>query len=123
MKWLPALLVLSSATGFAAADELTTNVDFESGTVGWVGPTGPGGGTQIVPTGGNGGGAGFRTIFNNFGITFANDASPAFTGDFTQFDSVTISVDVKVNVVNFGFPVSRPWLVELRSFDLVRGSE
>ena len=110
-----ALFILS--VGSATANN-TTTVDFESGAEGWVGPTGGGGNTFIDPTGGNGGGAGLHTVFTDFGITFFNNTNSAFLGDYTQFDQVTISMDIIVHELNFlGLPTPRPWLVELRDFD------
>ena len=97
-----------------AAQAQTTTVTFDAGAEGWVGPAGPGGSTGIVTTGGNPG-ANMRTVFNNFGISFVNSTNPAFRGDFTTADSVTISIDVRVeNISFFGSPVSRPWVLELR---------
>lgn len=105
----------------ASATAQVTTVTFSSGTEGWTGPQGPGGSTFIEPTGGNPG-ANFRTIFNNFGIGFANSTNPAFIGDFTAATEVTISIDVKVQQVSFfGQPVPRPWLVELRDYDGASG--
>lgn len=101
----------------------TTVTDFESGTAGWTGPAGIGGATFIEPNGGNGGTAGLRTIFNDFGIAFTNDSNALFLGDLTQYASVTISIDVLVEGIQFfGAPVSRPWLLELRDFDTVQGN-
>ena len=100
------------ATPVASAQ--TTTVTFDAGAEGWVGPTGSGGSTGVVATGGNPG-ANLRTVFNNFGISFVNTTNPAFRGDFTGADSVTISVDIRVeNISFFGSPVSRPWVLELR---------
>jgi hypothetical protein len=97
-----------------AAQAQTTTVTFDAGAEGWLGPAGPGGSTGIVTTGGNPG-ANMRTVFNNFGISFVNSTNPAFRGDFTTADSVTISIDVRVeNISFFGSPVSRPWVLELR---------
>lgn len=99
----------------AAAD--TTTVTFDAGTEGWQGVSGAGGpGSSIEATGGNPG-ANWRTVFNDFGLTFSTQAAP-FVQDYTQFSSVTLSIDVKVNdIAFFGSPVTRPFLVELRDFD------
>ncbi|MCC6677327.1 MAG: PEP-CTERM sorting domain-containing protein [Phycisphaerales bacterium] len=101
--------------GRAGAD--TTTVTFDSGTGGWDGVSGSGGpGSTIEPTGGNPG-ANWRTVFNDFGLTFTNATAP-FAQDYTQFASITLSIDVKVNDISFfGSPVTRPFLVELRDFD------
>jgi hypothetical protein len=115
---LRAVRTIAAALGLlgvaCAAQAQTTTVTFDAGAEGWVGPAGPGGSTGIVTTGGNPG-ANMRTVFNNFGISFVNSTNPAFRGDFTTADSVTISIDVRVeNISFFGSPVSRPWVLELR---------
>ncbi|MEO0652901.1 MAG: hypothetical protein AAFZ65_19660 [Planctomycetota bacterium] len=122
MQRITSLLLLAAVPSLAIAGDQTANVDFESGLVGWTGPTGPGGASQIVADGGNGGGAGYQTVFNNFFVTFANATNPAYLGDYSRFDSVTLSVDIKVNQIDFFFqPVPRPWLVELRDYDSAVG--
>lgn len=103
----------------AAASAGTTTVTFDNGDEGWVGPTGIGGATTILPDGGNPG-ANMRTEFNDFGITFRNDSNAAFVHDLSQYDQVTISIDTLVEYMNFfGIDVSRPWLVEFRDYDNV----
>ena len=100
--------------GLAAADTVVT---FEDGAEGWSGPQGPGGGTVIETTGGNPD-HNMHTVFNNFGIIFPNSTNANFVGDYTQFPTVTLSIDVRVLQVEFfGTPVSRPWLVELFDYD------
>ena len=64
---------------------------FDNGTEGWLVP----GGTGIEAVGGNPGNH-LHTVFNNFGIEFRNDSNPAFIGDYTQYSSITLSVDVRV---------------------------
>ncbi|MFQ5461674.1 MAG: PEP-CTERM sorting domain-containing protein [Phycisphaerae bacterium] len=92
-------------------------VTFDNGTEGWIGPQGPGGSTTVDPQGGHPG-ANLHTIFSNFGITFHNSSNGAFVGDYTQSQTVALSIDVKVQDISFfGTPVSRPWLVDLRDFD------
>ena len=84
---------------------------------------GPGGTSGITPTGGVGGSAGYRVDFSNFFITVGNSLNPAFVGDYSQFDSVTLSADVRVDSIIFFFQqVSRPWFVELRSTKLAQGN-
>jgi hypothetical protein len=107
----PALLAGTFLTAVAAADATVT---FDEGAEGWTGPTG---GTVIDPTGGNPG-ANMHTVYNNFGINFTNATNPEFVADYTQFDTVTFSVDVKVNDISFfGTPATRPWVLELRDYD------
>lgn len=109
-------LVLSACAGLAFAGD-TVTTDFSSGADGWVGPSGPGGATTIEGSGGNDG-AYMQTVFNNFGITFSNTTNSAFLGDYTTADEITISMDIRVDYLNFfGQDVSRPWLVELRDVD------
>ncbi len=99
----------------------TVNTDFSSGANGWSGPSGIGGATTIEPTGGNDG-AFMRTVFNDFGVTFRNNTNADYLGDYTASDSITISMDVRVEYLNFfGQDVSRPWLVELRDVDGAQG--
>jgi len=100
-----------------AAAANTTVVTFDNGAEGWVGFQGPGGSTVINPVGGNGG-ANMHTIFNNFGIEFSNSTNTDFIQDLTQYSSVTFSVDLKVNQMDFfGLQVTRPWVLELRDYD------
>jgi hypothetical protein len=117
------LLALAACACAAAADTTVTTFD-GGGTDGWVGSggnDGAGGGTSVVSTGGNPT-WNMRTIFNDFGITFRNSANPAFIGKLSAADSVTISVDIKVdNLRFFGTNVSRPWVLELRDVDGATG--
>lgn len=97
----------------------TVVVDFESGAEGWIGPAGGGGATALDPANGNPG-ANLHTIFNDFGITFRNSTNPDFVQDYSQFDTVTFAIDVKVEDISFiGSPVTRPWLLEIRDYDNV----
>ncbi|MHC4263069.1 MAG: hypothetical protein ACYSWX_11140 [Planctomycetota bacterium] len=122
MRCFSIALALTALTAVAPAAQQTVNVDFESGTLGWVGPFGSTGSSGITPSGGNGGGAGYRVDFSDFVITVRNSSNPAFQGDFSIFDTVTLSTDLKVDQVDFFFsPVSRPWLIELRDYDLAQG--
>ncbi len=112
-------MLVALAAGASIASATTTTVTFDSGAEGWSGPSGIGGATTIEAAGGNPG-ANMRTIFNDFGITFRNDTNTAFVQDLSQYDSFTISIDTKVDFLNFfGQDVSRPWLVELRDYDNV----
>jgi hypothetical protein len=116
---LTATAILAMSAGGALAGVGTTVVDFEDGmTHGWEGPQGFGGATAIDPTYGVGGGAGYRTQFNNFGIDFYNDTNSDFIGDYTQYNEVTISVDIRIDQIGAFLPVPRPFLLELRNNDL-----
>jgi len=120
---LGALAVVAIAGGAHAGLETTTTVsDFDDGTFqGWQGPQGIGGATFIDETGGVDGSGAMRTEFNNFGIQFRNDTDQ-FVQDLTQFESVTLSVDVKVDRLGTFLPANRPWIVELRDFDTAEGN-
>ncbi len=109
----PALAVLAagSVASATAATEQTTVVTFADGTGGWSGI-----GT-IEPDGGNPD-EHWRTINpDTFGLIYFND-TPAWTGDLSAFDEITVSTDVLVeNIAFFGSPVSRSWIVEFRDYD------
>lgn len=117
------LFTLAAACATAhSASAATTTTTFESGQEGWEGPQGIGGSSQVVPDG-NPGNA-YQTVFNNFGITFSNTTNAAFIGDYTQHASVTISIDVRVDYLNFfGMDVSRSWLLDLRNANAAEGSD
>jgi len=107
-----ALLLLVTAT---TAD---TIVDFSNGAEGWAGPQGSGGSTTVEATGGNPA-ENMRTQFTDFGITFRNTSNPEFAQDLSQYGSVTISIDVKVESIGgLAGEITRPWLLDLRDLDV-----
>jgi len=110
----PVVLAAAAAAGLvggAAANEETTIVTFADGTGGWSGI-----GT-IEPTGGNPDEHWHTVNPDTFGLIYFND-TPAWTGDLSAFDEITVSTDVLVeNISFFGSPVSRSWLVEFRDYD------
>ena len=117
MKATALIFALGATTASSLAG--VTVVDFEDGmTHGWEGPQGFGGMSFIDNTGGNGGGAGYRTQFNNFGIDFYNNTNSAFIGDFTGYSEVTVSFDLKVDQIGTFLPVPRPFMLEMRSTSL-----
>ena len=117
MSIRPTTLTTIALTSIAAADSVVT---FDDGAQGWNGPQGFGGMTVIEETGGNPG-AHFHTTFTDFGITYDNGTNPEFVQDLTGFDTVTYSVDIKVETMNFlGNPTPRPWVLELRNYDLAQ---
>lgn len=115
------MIAIAAMALAAQAGVNTTVVTFDNGTEGWEGPQGIGGSTFIDATHGVGGGAGYRTQFNNFGIEFGNSTNPAFVDDLTQYQQVTISVDLKVDQIGSFLPVSRPFMLELRDYDATQG--
>ncbi len=118
MKLTALMIALGTTTAASLAGVTTTTVDFENGLEGWDGPQGIGGASYIDATGGNGGSAGLRTEFNNFGIAFTNSTNEAFTGDFTGYDEVTVSFDLRIDQIGSFLPVPRPFMLEMRSTTL-----
>jgi len=93
-----------------------TTVTFDHGKQGWQGPQGSGGFSWISRRMGNQRPA-YRTVFEDFGITFRNDSS-AFTGDYTAVPALELGLDVKTNALSFfGSDVTRQLAVELRDYD------
>ncbi len=106
------VLAMSCAMGTTEA-LATAVVTFDNGPEGWIGS----GDTFIDAEGGNPG-ANLHTIASGFGVTFRNSTNEDFATDYTQWPMVRLSIDVKVNRIEFfGMPVSRPWVVELRDLD------
>lgn len=100
----------------AFADDAVTT--FDGGVaMGWTGPN-DGSSTTVEPTGGNPD-WNMHTFIFDFGITFRNSTpNSGFVDDLTQYDSVTISIDVKVDQLDWaGTPTPRPFLVDFRSTD------
>lgn len=114
MRAFVAATCLCGLTAPALAGAQTTHITFDSG---WEGFNGYGQ-SSIQPTGGNPG-AHVQTIHNNFGIEWFTQTNPAFTGDFSAYQSITVSIDVKVDLISFfGTPVTRNLILDLRSFSL-----
>ena len=112
---LPTLAAFGMA--LTATADTTTTIEFNGGSGGWTGPSGAGGSTFLDPTGGNPDGN-MHTIFSDFGIVFRNNTNPDFVQDFSVYESVTVSVDLKVEDISaFGLNYQRPWLLEIRDFD------
>lgn len=103
----------------------TTVVSFNKGNPqGWIGPNGFdgfGGGTSVVSSGGNPS-WNMLTVFQDPGLLYYTNSNAAFLGDYTNAQSVTLKIDLKVeNLKFFGTNVSRPWVVELRNYTLAQG--
>jgi len=114
---LGVLAMLASGAGAQ-----TVTVDFSNGAEGWRGPpNNDAGGTTIEPTGGNNGEY-MRTQFNDFGVSFRNTSNPDFLSDYTTSDEITLSIDLQVELINWnGQDTSKPWLVDLRNYDIAQG--
>jgi len=114
-------LILVGALSVVGSNAGAVVVNFDNGNEGWFGPEGPGGTSGIENSGGNPGNH-LHTVFNNFGIEFTNNTNAAFLGDYTQYSSVTLSIDVRTESIQFfGQNVSRELIVDLRSFSLAQG--
>ncbi|QBI03205.1 PEP-CTERM sorting domain-containing protein [Pseudoduganella albidiflava] len=117
MKMKQAYLALALAVAAGSAAAATTN--FSSGTEGWEGtqPANGVGGSGIDTSLGVDAPS-YRTIINNFGITFANSTNAAFVRDYTASSSVTFGIDVLAQQVSFfGTDVTRDLVLELRDYD------
>jgi len=103
------------ASALAAAPALAgVTVNFESGSAGWS----VNGNENINPVGGNPGAFLDHYQFDTFGIQIRNDTNPDFIGDYTARGPITMSVDVKVDVIAFfGSPVSRDLIIEFVDYD------
>ncbi len=118
MKSTICMLALAGLVGGASADDVV--VSFANGNEGWS----INGWTTPDVAGGN---PNENLHWANFVETFGlelrtDDLNPNtdFVQDLTAFDSVTLSVDVLVNFIQFfGSPVSRNWIVEIRDYDNV----
>lgn len=105
---------LAACCVFAASVSAQT-VTFDNGWEDWSGPAGVGGTTGIEADGGNPG-ANAHTVFEDFGITYRTTSNAAFLGDLTSSDTITVSIDVKVDSITYeGIEVPRKLLVDFRS--------
>ncbi|QGZ41563.1 putative secreted protein with PEP-CTERM sorting signal [Pseudoduganella flava] len=115
MKHASLVLALSFAAGSAAA----ATTDFSSGAQGWTGmqPANGVGGSGIDTSLGNGAPA-YRTVLENFGISFTNKTNTDFVRDYTATSAVTFGIDVLAQEITyFGQNVTRDLVLELRDYD------
>ncbi|MEX0876977.1 MAG: GC-type dockerin domain-anchored protein, partial [Phycisphaerales bacterium] len=112
---LPALVVISCATGASAQTYTTT---FEDGFDGWQGSNG-----TFMATDLGTGNRHLRTVDETFGVWYRTNQNDAFLGDYTGHDSVTLSMDIRVDLLNSQnlpdglVPYTRPLTLELRNYD------
>jgi hypothetical protein len=108
----PTIAILSALSLTAHAGITDTVVTFDNGLEGFNVTNGL---NQILPTGGNDG-AYQNTITENFGVEWYTSTNEAFLGDYTQYDQVTLSIDVQVDRIQFfGQDTTRSLVVELRN--------
>ena len=104
-------LVLGLAGAAHAAEENSALVGFDAGAQGWS----INGVNTITPTGGNPAEhIRWPNPVDTFGLSARNSTQAAFLGDYTAKGEVTLSIDVKVDFIQFfGSPVSRKLVVIL----------
>jgi hypothetical protein len=95
----------------------STTTGFDAGREGWTAPQGSGGASWITRRAGNDAPA-YRTVFEDFGITFSNHRNASFLGDYTALPAIEIGLDVRTKTIEyFGADVTRDLVVELRDHD------
>lgn len=107
--------LISIAIGQATAQ--TTVVDFDAGAQGWNGSSG-----SVITSDGQGN-MFMRTIDETFGVQYWNNTNQSFLGDYSPYESVTLSVDVQIDKIDTtnlpdGFtsiPLTRSLVLELRN--------
>ncbi|TWI65377.1 putative secreted protein with PEP-CTERM sorting signal [Pseudoduganella lurida] len=117
MKMKQAAIVMAMALAAGSAAAATT--DFSSGTQGWEGsqPLNGIGGSGIDTSQGNGAPS-YRTVMENFGISFTNSTNTDFVHDYTATSAVTFGIDVQTQSIRFfGQEVQRDLILELRDYD------
>jgi hypothetical protein len=94
----------------------TTTADFSHGVDGWEGAANMP--TSAVDTSPNGTPAMHTDATLDF-TQYWNDTNAAFIGNYAQYASVTISIDVMVGHITTltGMPVARDFALELRDYD------
>jgi len=108
-------VVIAAACGQAASQ--TTTVDFNSGAQGWNGSNG-----SVITSDANGN-MFMRTIDETFGVLYWNNTNQAILGDYNQYATMTLSVDVQIDKIDTtnlpeGFtsiPLTRSLVLELRN--------
>ncbi|MEZ6163692.1 MAG: GC-type dockerin domain-anchored protein [Phycisphaerales bacterium] len=114
------LAALSTAATSAAAQSYTTT--FDDGLDGWEGSNG-----SFLTTNTSNGNRHIRSVDETFGVWYRNTGNAEFLGDYTQSDSVTLSMDIRVDLLNSQnlpdtiVPYTRPLVVELRNYRYAGG--
>lgn len=109
---IAAIALVSGMCAVAGAGITDTVVTFDNGMEGF---NVTGGFNDILPSGGNDG-AYLNAITESFGVEWHTQSNDAFLGDYTQYDQVTLSIDVQVDRIQFfGQDTTRSLVVELRN--------
>lgn len=115
-----AIALISSIGATAHAQSYTTT--FDDGFDGWQGSNG----TFMVTEPGTGN-RHLRTVDETFGVWYSNSLNSAFLGDYTQHGQVTLSMDLRVDLLNSQnlpdglVPYTRPLTLELRNHNYNTG--
>lgn len=100
-----AILTLAAVGPACAAS--STSTDFSSGEQGWVGD-------GFVDSSQGNGAPAYRTLLENFGLTWQNTSNAAWLGNYAASSSVTLGIDVLAQSIAFeGVEVSRDLVVKL----------
>lgn len=112
--------LLALAGGQAIAQ--TTTTTFDNGSEGWVG------GNGTIITGDSTGNRFMRSVDWTFGVHYTNNTLDRFLGDYTASESITLSVDVRVDLLNSqnlpdgrSTPLTRSLVLELRNSEFGNG--
>lgn len=114
------LAAVGTLTTSAVAQTYTTT--FDDGLDGWEGSNG-----TFLTTNSQNGNRHLRSVDETFGVWYRNTGNAAFLGDYTQSDNVTLSMDIKVDLLNSQnlpdglIPYTRPLVVELRNYRYAGG--
>lgn len=115
-----ALATIASIACVSNGQTYTTT--FNEGHDGWEGSNGTFRTTDLGT-----GNAHLRSVDETFGVWYRNSGNAEFLGDYTQSSSVTLSMDIKVDLINSQnipdglVPYTRPLVVELRNYRYAGG--
>jgi len=111
-------IALASGPTFAQ----TTIVDFNNGPEGWIG------GNGTITTSDNSGNNFMRSVDETFGVHYGNSLNADFLGDYTTHNLITLSVDVRVDLINTSnlpdgrsTPLTRSLVLDLRNTNFADG--
>lgn len=108
--------------GHALADT-TSVVTFDSGAQGWVGGNGTFINTEST------GNRHLQSVDETFGVHYSNSQNDSFLGDYTAHESITLSVDVRIDKIDtsnipdglLSIPLTRSLVMDLRNTNFSNG--